>query len=320
MSEPALLLDDISKSFGTVKAVDGLSFSIPRGSIVGFLGQNGAGKTTTLRMIMSILYPDSGTLRVLGEPNAESVKDRLGYLPEEKGLYRKMKVGEILTYFGRLKGLPARQAKGRARDLLERYGLGDWIDKKCEALSKGMGQKVQVLATLIHEPELVILDEPFSGLDPVNTETMRELILDLRRGGRTVIFSTHIMEQAEQLCDGIILVHRGRKLLDGSLAEIKTSSDQGILLDYDGDGGILRRLPGIRRLNDAGKQAEIYLDEGVDPQDILSQLVGQLRIRRFDLRQPSLHEIFVRAVAEEAGQPTTEISPQGPGQEVHNAR
>ena len=293
----ALVLRNIRKSFGAVRAVDDLSFAIPRGSIVGFLGQNGAGKTTTLRMIMSILYPDQGSIEILGEPDAEAIKDRLGYLPEEKGLYRKMKVGEILAYFGRLKGLPTREAKKRSRELLERYGLGDWIDKKCEALSKGMGQKVQVLGTLIHEPELVILDEPFSGLDPVNTEVMRELILDLRREGRTVIFSTHIMEQAEQLCDAIILVHKGRKLLDGPLAEIKASGDHGILLDYDGDGSVLRELEGVRRLNDAGKQAEIFLDDGVDPQDILQQLVGSLRIRRFDLREPSLHEIFVRAVS-----------------------
>ena len=181
----ALILRNVCKSFGAVRAVDDLSFAIPRGSIVGFLGQNGAGKTTTLRMIMSILYPDQGSIEILGEPDAEAIKDRLGYLPEEKGLYRKMKVGEILAYFGRLKGLPTREAKKRSRELLERYGLGDWIDKKCEALSKGMGQKVQVLGTLIHEPELVILDEPFSGLDPVNTEVMRELILDLRRGSET---------------------------------------------------------------------------------------------------------------------------------------
>jgi ABC-2 type transport system ATP-binding protein len=249
---------------------------------------------------MSILYPDEGTIEILGQPNAESIKDRLGYLPEEKGLYKKMSVGDILTYFGRLKGLSGRVARERGRELLHRYGLGDAVEKKCEALSKGMGQKVQLLGTIIHEPELVILDEPFSGLDPVNVELMRDLILDMKREGRTVIFSTHIMHQAEQLCDAIMLIHRGKKVLDGPLAEIRASSDRGVLLDYDGDGAVLRELPGVSRINDSGKQAEIFLASGVDPQGILEALVGKLRIRRFDLREPSLHEIFVRAVGGES--------------------
>jgi ABC-2 type transport system ATP-binding protein len=296
----ALAITDVTKRFGKQIAVDRLSARIPRGSIYGFLGPNGAGKTTTIRMVMSILYPDEGTIEILGQPNAEGIKDRLGYLPEEKGLYKKMTVGEILTYFGRLKGMGAREARERGRELLQRYGLGDAVEKKCEALSKGMGQKVQLLGTLIHEPELVILDEPFSGLDPVNVELMRDLILDMKREGRTVIFSTHIMHQAEQLCDAILLIHRGRKVLDGPLAEVRAAHDSGVLLDYDGDGSILRRLPGIARVNDSGKQAEIFLEPGVDPQDVLQALVGQLRIRRFDLREPSLHEIFVRAVGGES--------------------
>lgn len=292
----ALTLDNVCKSFGTVKAVDNVSLAIPQGTIYGFLGQNGAGKTTTLRMVMSIIYPDAGHIRVLGHDNPESLKDRLGYLPEEKGLYKKMRVGELLTYFGRLKGMSASRAKKRSHELLEGLGLGDWIHQRCETLSKGMGQKVQVLGTLIHEPELVILDEPFSGLDPINVEVMRDLILDMKRQGRTVIFSTHIMEQAEQICDYIFLIHRGRKVIDGSLADVKSRGDHGIILDYDGDGALLHRLPGVERINDAGKQAEIFLQEGTDPQDILAQIVGQLTIRRFDLREPSLHEIFVRSV------------------------
>ena len=307
--QDALILDGVTKRFGSVTAVDHVSLSIPRGTIYGFLGQNGAGKTTTLRMVMSILYPDSGTIRVLGQPDAESIKDRLGYLPEEKGLYKKMKVGDILTYFGRLKGMSASDAKGRARELLERFGLGEWIDHRCEAMSKGMGQKVQVLGTLIHEPDLVILDEPFSGLDPVNVNVMRDLILDMKRDGRTVIFSTHIMEQAEKICDAIFLIHRGKKVLDGPLAEVKAAGDYGILLDYDGDSDVLQQLPGVRSLNDSGKQAEIFLEEDVDPQDILAQLVGKLRIRRFDLREPSLHEIFVRAVGGDMGDSINEAVP-----------
>ncbi|MEM1202801.1 MAG: ATP-binding cassette domain-containing protein [Acidobacteriota bacterium] len=298
--DDALFIDGVTKRFGPVLAVDDFSMRVPQGTICGFLGQNGAGKTTTLRMVMSILYPDSGTLRVLGR-SPEAIKDRLGYLPEEKGLYKKMTAGEMLAYFARLKGMPGREARRRAHDLLSELGLGDWVGKRCEALSKGMGQKVQVLGTLIHEPDLVILDEPFSGLDPVNVEVMRELILRMRREGRTVIFSTHVMAQAEQLCDTIVLIHRGRKLIDGPLAEVKASGERGILLDYDGDGAVLENLPGVLRINDAGKQAELHLEENADPQAILERLVAaRLTIRRFDLREPSLHEIFVRAVGGEA--------------------
>jgi ABC-2 type transport system ATP-binding protein len=294
--EYALELDAVSKQFGAHRAVDGVSLKVARGSIHGFLGPNGAGKTTTIRMVMSILYPDEGTIRVLGNANPESVKDRLGYLPEEKGLYKKMKAAEIVAYFGRLKGLDRATARRRAVELLERHGLGEWQDRKCEALSKGMGQKVQILATLIHEPELVILDEPFSGLDPVNTELVRELILEMKRQGRTIIFSTHVMEQAEQICDHILLIHRGRKVLDGTLGQIRGTGEQALVIEYEGDGAVIRQLAGVRRINDAGKRAELFLDEGTDPQQLLARLVGRVRIRRFDLREPSLHEIFVRAV------------------------
>ncbi len=296
MTEPALRLSGVTKRFGDVTAVDDLSMSIARGTVAGFLGQNGAGKTTTIRMIMSIFYPDEGEIRVLGHHNAEAVKDRLGFLPEERGLYKKMKVGDILTYFGRLKGMAAADAKRRARELLARFGLGEWIDKPCDALSKGMGQKVQLLATFIHGPDLVILDEPFSGLDPVNADLMREVILDMKREGRTVIFSTHVMEHAEKICDTIIIIHKGKKVLDGPLAAVRAAGGHGILLDYDGDGAVLRQLPGVTRLNDSGKQAEIFLEPGADPQAVLAALVGRLTIRRFDLSEPSLHEIFVRAV------------------------
>ncbi|MEM8964377.1 MAG: ATP-binding cassette domain-containing protein [Acidobacteriota bacterium] len=298
-ARPALRLSGVTKRFGDTVAVDHFDLNVPYGTIYGFLGPNGAGKTTTIRMIMSIFYPDSGEIEVLGR-TADEVKDRLGYLPEEKGLYKKMTAGEIMAYFGRLKGMGAAAAKERARELLTRYGLGDWVDRKCEVLSKGMGQKVQLLGTLIHDPELVILDEPFSGLDPVNRELMREVILDMKRAGRTVIFSTHVMEQAEQICDAITLIHRGEKILDGPLASVKATGDHGIQLDYDGDGAILRQLSGVARLNDSGKHAEIYLDDGIDPQAILAQLVGKIDIRRFDLREPSLNEIFIRAVGGES--------------------
>lgn len=295
-----LTLNGVTKRFGKHVAVDALSLAIPSGSIYGFLGPNGAGKTTTIRMIMNIFTPDEGTLNVLGSSDPGAVKDRLGYLPEEKGLYKKMKAAEILAYFGRLKGLGRSEAKRRAVELLERYGLGEWINKRCEALSKGMGQKVQVLGTVIHQPELVILDEPFSGLDPVNTELMRDLILDLKREGRTVIFSTHIMEQAEQICDFIFLINKGKKVIDGRLSEVRRSGDRAVRLDYDGDGSILHGIKGVSRVNDSGKSAELQLEHDYDPQQLLRDVVGRLTIRRFDLREPSLHEIFVRAVGGES--------------------
>ncbi|MCB9832923.1 MAG: ATP-binding cassette domain-containing protein [Planctomycetes bacterium] len=292
----SLIIDGVTKRFGAFTAVDDLSLRIPRGAIYGFLGPNGAGKTTTIRMIMSIIYPDSGRIEILGHPRAEEVKDRLGYLPEEKGLYKKMRAGEIITYFGRLKGMSGADARRRARELLDRYGLPDWFGTRCESLSKGMGQKVQIMASIVHDPELVIFDEPFSGLDPVNVELMRDLILDLKRQGKTVIFSTHVMEQAEQICDFIFLIDRGKKVLDGPLSAVRRSGGESIKIDYDGDGEILRRLPGVARVNDAGKTAELFLEPDTDPQSILSALVGKLSIRRFDLSEPSLHEIFVRSV------------------------
>ena len=299
----ALSLHGVTKRFGTFTAVDNLSLQIPKGCIYGFVGQNGAGKTTTIRMVMSIFHPDAGTISVLGHPDAQAVKDRLGYLPEEKGLYKKMKTGEIVAYFGKLKGMDPRTADRKARELLTRYGLGDWIDKKCEAMSKGMGQKVQVLGTIIHEPELVILDEPFSGLDPVNRDMMRDTILDMKRAGRTVIFSTHEMERAEQLCDYVMMIHRGRLQFAGPLAEVKKGRDFGIQLDYDGDGRGLRELPGLKTLNDNGKHAEIYLRQGTDPQQVLRWLCDRVTVRRFDYREPSLHEIFVRTVEEANAKP-----------------
>jgi ABC-2 type transport system ATP-binding protein len=295
----ALTLEHVGKRFGKVVAVDDVSLAVPPGAIYGFLGPNGAGKTTTIRMIMSIFYPDTGSITVLGSSRPEAVKDRLGYLPEEKGLYKKMKVAEILAYFGRLKGMPTADARTRAVELLEQYGLGEWVDRKTEALSKGMGQKLQILGTLIHEPELVILDEPFAGLDPVNVQVIRDLILEIKRQGRTVIFSTHVMEQAEQICDYIFLIDKGRKVLDGTLREVRTSGGQAIVVDYDGDGAVFRQLRGVAKVNDAGKTAELFLEDGTDPQEILRALVGRLAIRRFDMREPSLHEIFIRAVGGE---------------------
>jgi ABC-2 type transport system ATP-binding protein len=294
--EPAIILDKVTKRFGDIHAVDSISLNIPRGCIYGLLGPNGAGKTTTIRMMMSILYPDSGTISIFGNHNPESIKDKLGYLPEEKGLYKKMKTGEMLTYLGRLKGMKGSLAKSRSSELLKQFGLGDWIDKKCEALSKGMEQKVQVLGTLIHEPELVILDEPFSGLDPVNVEVVRKFILNIKKEGKTVIFSTHVMEQAEQICDYIFLINKGKKVLNGPLSEIKAGAGKSIMIDYDGDDSSFSDLPGVERFHNAGKTVEFILEENSDPQAILEKLVKRVKIHRFDTSEKSLHEIFVSAV------------------------
>ena len=301
MTQPAVVLSGLRKSFGDFVAVRDISLNVPRGTIYGFLGPNGAGKTTTIRMIMSIFYPDAGTISVLGEPNSESIKDRLGYLPEEKGLYKNMTSIDLITYFGRLKGLHKKDARERGVALMQKYGLGEWINTKTKALSKGMGQKVQILATLIHDPELVILDEPFSGLDPVNVEVVRSAILEMKRAGKTVIFSTHVMEQAEQICDAVVLINRGRVVLDGLISDVKASGGSTIHLDYEGDGSFLRGLAGVERVNDAGKHAEFVLKDGTDPDDLLKQLVGRVKIRRFDTQEASLHEVFVRAVGNDGG-------------------
>ena len=292
----AVVLDRVRKNFGDFVAVNDVSLRIPQGSIYGFLGPNGAGKTTTIRMMMSIFYPDSGTINILGQPNSEVIKDRLGYLPEEKGLYKNMKAGDLVAYFGRLKGMSKKDARTKGNALLEQFGLGEWINAKCKALSKGMGQKVQILSTLMHDPELVILDEPFSGLDPVNTEVVRDIILDMKRAGKTVIFSTHVMEHAEQICDHVVLINKGRILIDGPITQVRSAGGSTIQLDYDGDGAVLKTLTGVTRVNDAGKHAEFVLAPQFDADDLLKQIVGKVKVRRFDTREASLHEIFVRTV------------------------
>src|SRR5580698_943269 len=218
---PPLELRNVTKFYGAFKAVDDVSFTLPAGSICGFLGPNGAGKTTTTRMILDIIQPTSGVISVLGRPSALQVRHRIGYLPEEKGLYKKMKAWSVIAYFATLKGLSRKAARQRAFELLERYGLKDFANKPTEALSKGMGQKVQMLASIAHDPEFVILDEPFSGLDPVNQQVMEEIIKDMAARKRTVLFSTHVMQHAERLCERILLITRGRKIFDGTVAAAK---------------------------------------------------------------------------------------------------
>ncbi|MBT3271350.1 ATP-binding cassette domain-containing protein [Candidatus Poribacteria bacterium] len=292
----AIIVDSVTKAFGANVAVNDVSFRVPAGCVCGFLGPNGAGKTTLIRMILGILYPDSGAVGVLGHATAESARSRIGYLPEERGLYPKMRAVEYLAYVGALKGLSRTDASDRARSLMAEFGLAEAERRKCQALSKGMAQKLQILATFIHDPELVILDEPFSGLDPVNVDLVRDAVLRMKRDGKTVIFSTHMMDQAEQLCDRIMLVHEGRKVLDGSLTEVREAQDHVILVDYDGDGATLQDLPGVSGVHDAGKRAELTLTDTADPQAILHQLIARVEVESFAVRRPSLHEVFVRTV------------------------
>jgi len=273
---------------------------VPPGQIVGFLGPNGAGKTTTLRMVMSILYPDSGEIRVLGRPRAIDVKDRIGYLPEERGLYRKMTVQQTLRYFGRLKGLDRSELDRRIAAGLRRLGLSEWAGQRVEALSKGMQQKVQFLATVLHDPDLVILDEPFSGLDPLNSEVLKELMFDLKARGATVIFSTHELESAERLSDRIVLIHRGRKLIEGTLAEVRGRfATRMVTLEGQGDLSLLGDLPGVVDRHLTAGMARLELAEGVDPHTVLRRALEIARVDRFEVHRPNLREIFVKLVGED---------------------
>ena len=243
MVSDALIIDNVSKSFGEVRAVENLSASLPTGCIYGFLGPNGAGKTTTIRMIMNIIRQDCGTITVLGESNIEKVLDRIGYLPEERGLYRKMTVRKVLYYIGSIKGMKKNKLASVIPLWLEKMDLAEWADKKVESLSRGMQQKLQFIATVINDPELLILDEPFSGLDPINLDLLKEIMLGMRSTGKTVVFSTHMMEHAEKLCDYILLIDRGRKIVDCALEDIRSRYDSNVVsVDLEGDTGFIRTL------------------------------------------------------------------------------
>ncbi|MGH8279035.1 MAG: ABC transporter ATP-binding protein [Gammaproteobacteria bacterium] len=292
----AITIHDASKYFGAHAAVNRLSLEVPAGSIYGFLGRNGAGKTTTLRMITGIFDPDSGSVAVLGGRAPKSVRMRTGYLPEENGLYKDMRMLDMVAYFGQLRGLARGEAVARARTRLAAAGLGDRLAFKCNTLSKGMAQKAQVIATLLHDPELVVLDEPFSGLDPVNSEMVLTLIRQFKREGRTVIFSTHVVEHAEQICDAVVIIDHGQRKLDGSLSGIKAQAERSVIVDYEGDAGEWSSLPGVINADDAGQHAELRLATGADTQPLLKALVERVRIRRFDTREASLKQIFLATV------------------------
>jgi len=297
VNEKALVLKGICKAFAGHVAVADLSLEVPRNSIFGLLGPNGAGKTTTLRMVMDILGPDSGTIEILGKPADHAARDRIGYMPEERGLYPRMVLEEQLVFMAAIKGLRKREALERIGPWLERLSLADWRKRKTNELSKGMQQKAQFIATVLHEPEILILDEPLSGLDPVGVNVMRDVFVDLRRQGKTIVLSSHQMETVERLCDAIALIHRGRKVLDGPVSEVKSRHGKNTLvLSYEGDGAFLAGLPGVLKVNDFGRYVEIRMAEGADPQAILREAASRLRVSRFEVVEPSLHDIFVEQV------------------------
>lgn len=299
----AVEIRGVTKSFGRTQAVKNLTLRVPERTICGFIGPNGSGKTTTLRLIMRIYHPDdsSGLIRVLGEEGLGSATDRVGYLPEERGLYKRMKVADCLGFYAELKG--CRHVKCEVQHWLKRMGLSDVAHRRVEALSKGMAQKVQFIATVINRPELIILDEPFSGLDPVNTEVIRETMLDLRREGATIVLSTHNMAVAEKLCDFIVMMHEGEKVLDGTLDSIQRAYGlDTIRLRLADDGMALADLPGVKHVTDFGTLQELQMEVGYDAQAVLARLTQRAKVLHFEVARPSLHDIFVRI----AGRPTTE--------------
>jgi len=303
----AVEMRGVRKTFGKKVAVEGIDLAVPEGELVGFIGPNGAGKSTTIRMIMSILFPDSGELSVLGRKSAIESKDRIGYLPEERGVYKKMKVGRFLRYMGRLKGVSGPGLGKRVDDWLERVDLGDVRNKKCEELSKGMQQKVQFIGCVLHEPDLLILDEPFSGLDPVNMRLLRDLIREQHEAGRTVIFSTHVMVQAEQLCDHIMMIHNGRKVLDDPLTTIRSRYEPRAVrfepIDPAWNGGAsvadtLAAMPEIASVTTVDGQLEARLADGADPGRTIAAMTAAIPMARVELHRPTLEDIFIEIVQE----------------------
>ncbi len=290
----------VRKTFGPKVAVEGIDLEIPTGSIYGFIGPNGAGKTTTIRMIMSILFPDHGELSVLGKKSAVESKDRIGYLPEERGIYKKMKVGAFLTHIGRLKGLDSAGLRPKVMQWLDRVDLADVSKKKCEELSKGMQQKVQFIASVLHDPDLIILDEPFSGLDPVNMRLVRDLINEQHTNGKTVLFSTHVMYQAEQLCDHIVMIHQGHKVLDDTLDDIRSRFDPRAI-HVDPVGGSqqieqLQSLPGVASVVPVEGALEVVVNDGVDPQQAMRSVLEAMPVSRIEIKRPTLEDVFIEIV------------------------
>jgi ABC-2 type transport system ATP-binding protein len=295
---PAVEIAAVSKTFGAVTAVNDLSLSVPEGAIYGFIGPNGSGKTTTMRMIVNIFHPDSGEIGVFGEPMTPARTGLIGYLPEERGLYKNMTLKALLEFYGELRS--GRKVSAEIDRWLERFELSDLASRKLETLSKGMTQRVQFIAAVLGLPRLLILDEPFSGLDPVSAEVLRDAVLDLRRQGATIILSTHDMRTAETLCDSILMIFKGRKVLDGALAEIQDRyGNDTIRVTADGGPDAMRGLPGVESVRDLGKVQEIRLGRGVDPQETLRVLLARTRIEGFTIAKPSLDDIFIRIAGPE---------------------
>jgi ABC-2 type transport system ATP-binding protein len=300
----AVQISQVTKTFGAVTAVNDLSLTIPEGSVYGFIGPNGSGKTTTMRMIVNIFYPDRGNIRIFGKDTSGSRVESIGYLPEERGLYRQMNVQQLLEFYGELRG--GKNVTAEVTEWLKRLDLAHCATRKIETLSKGMSQKVQFIATVVPEPKLLILDEPFTGLDPVSADAIRNSVLDLRRRGATVILSTHDMGVAENICDYIFMIFKGNKVLDGTLAAIQDQyGNDTIRVSTEGGVSAVQGLPGVEKINDLGQSQELRMAQGCDPQQVLHALVGRTSVSSFSLVKPSLHDIFVRIA--------------GPGSEEENA-
>ena len=308
MTELAIDIRGISKRYAEHVAVRDLSLAVPRGAVYGLLGPNGAGKTTTIRMILNIIGPDTGSIHLLGRPSTDgAILDRLGYLPEERGLYKKMTVRDVLRFLAELKGVDRRTADKRIDEWLERLSLKsaekDWGKSKVEELSRGMQQKAQFIGTLLHDPDLVILDEPFSGLDPINAQALKDTVVELKRRGKTVIFSTHLMDNAERLCDSVCIIARGEKVLDGSVASVKAeNAGRTVALSLDGSASaevmaVLHDKTLVERVDDQSRFFEVELAAGADSQTLLRRVLETgARINRFERVQPSLHQIFLQRV------------------------
>ena len=298
----AARLQAVEKSFGTQRAVQALDLAVPAGETCGLIGPSGAGKSTTIRIIMSILFPDAGQVEVLGLPSALEAKDRIGYLPEERGVYRKMTVGAFLKYLAGLKGAAESRAMPRARQLLAQLGLEDIEKKKCEDLSKGMLQRVQFVGAIVHEPQLLILDEPFSGLDPVSVRLLKDVVAQEKRRGATILFSTHVMAQAEELCDRVVMIHKGRKVLDEEMSRLRRRFDTSRVLfeplDASVDGALLRELPGVLSVESRGSEHELRLAAGTDPAGVMREAAARIAPARVEIARMRLEDTFVSIVRE----------------------
>ncbi len=289
-----LELKKIRKEYEDKVAVDSLSLEIPKGVIYGIIGPNGAGKTTTIRMVMNITIPDSGEIFFENKLVDETFRDRVGYLPEERGLYKKMTLSEVVNYMAALKDYPSSKVKGKLDYWLKKVDLLEYKDKKVEELSKGMQQKLQFITTIIHEPEIIILDEIFSGLDPLNIELIKDIIMDLKGQGKTILFSTHVMEQAEKLCDNLCMISQGQKVLDGTLSEVKSKfGKNSIQISIEGDGKFIKELPGVKSFRETNNYIEIKIDATSDTNQILKSVVDKVFVKRFEIVEPSLYEIFI---------------------------